>query len=62
MPRIHVNDVTLAYEVLGEGPPMVWTPGGWFGRTNWVYLSAGCLCSTHTSVLWDRRNCECDTK
>ena len=42
MPHINVNGVTLAYEVFGEGSPMVWTPGGWFPRDNWVYLNAGC--------------------
>jgi pimeloyl-ACP methyl ester carboxylesterase len=56
MPHININGVTIAYEVFGEGSPMVWTPGGWFPRDNWVYLNAGCLSSQHTVVLWDRRN------
>lgn len=57
MPRINVNGVTLAYEVLGDGSPIVWTPGAWFPRDNWVYLNAGCLASRHQVLLWDRRNC-----
>lgn len=57
MPRIKVNDVTLAYEVFGEGTPMVWTPGGWFARDPWVYLNAGRFCANCRVLIWDRRNC-----
>src|SRR5687768_6013810 len=57
MPRISVNGVSLAYEVLGDGSPIVWTPGGWFPRDNWVYLNAGSLASQYKNLLWDRRNC-----
>lgn len=56
MPTLRVNDVTLAYEVLGNGPVVVWTPGGWFPRNEWAYLNAGCFCADYTSLLWDRRN------
>jgi pimeloyl-ACP methyl ester carboxylesterase len=57
MPRICVNGASLAYEVLGSGSPIVWTPGGWFPRENWVYLNAGSLASHYQIVLWDRPNC-----
>lgn len=57
MPRMNVNNVTLAYEVLGDGSPIVWTPGAWFPRDNWVYLNAGCLAADYKVLLWDRRNC-----
>ena len=57
MPRINVNGVTLAYEVFGEGPPIVWTPGGWSPRNEWVYLHAKRLSPNYKVLLWDRRNC-----
>lgn len=56
MPKIKVNDVTLAYEVLGSGPPIVWTPGGWSEREVWTYLNAGCLSANYSVLVWDRRN------
>ncbi len=56
MPTISVNNLTLAYEILGSGPVVVWTPGGWFPRENWVYLNAGCLADSYCVLLWDRRN------
>lgn len=56
MPTIRVNEVTVAYEVLGNGPAVVWTPGGWFPRNEWAYLNAGCFCADYTNLLWYRRN------
>lgn len=56
MPKIHVNRVTLAYETLGDGPPIVWTPGGWLPRDEWSYFYAGALANAYTVLLWDRRN------
>ncbi|MBX3015869.1 MAG: alpha/beta hydrolase [Caldilineaceae bacterium] len=56
MPTITVNGVTLAYECLGNGPPIVWTPGGWLPRDEWSYFNAGCLAADYTVLLWDRRN------
>ncbi len=32
MSKIKVNGVSIAYEVAGEGPLIVWTPGGWGPR------------------------------
>ena len=56
MPKIRVNGVTLAYELFGEGPPVVWTPSGWSPRNNFSYLVAGRLSANYRVLLWDRRN------
>ena len=32
MPHATVNDVTIAYEVIGEGRPWAITPGGRFSK------------------------------
>lgn len=56
MPKLRVNQVTLAYEIVGEGPPIVWTPGGWLPRDEWSYLHAGALADEYSILLWDRRN------
>lgn len=57
MPKKSISGVTLAYELLGDGPTIVWTPGGWFPRNDWSYLNAGCFSSRYQNLLWDRRNC-----
>jgi pimeloyl-ACP methyl ester carboxylesterase len=56
MPKIEVNGVTLAYELFGQGPPVVWTPAGWFPRIEPSYLLAGRLSANYRVLLWDRRN------
>ena len=56
MPKITVNGVTLAYELFGKGPPVVWTPWGWAPRNNFSYLVAGRLSANYRVLLWDRRN------
>jgi pimeloyl-ACP methyl ester carboxylesterase len=56
MPKISVNGVTLAYELFGEGPPVVWTPSGWLPRSDFSYLVAGRLSANYRVLLWDRRN------
>ena len=56
MPKINVNGVTLAYELFGEGPPVVWTDHGWAPRTEFSYLVAGRLSANHRVLLWDRSN------
>ena len=56
-PEITVNGVKIVYQIVGEeGPPLVWTPGGWFPRTDECYLVAGRLSTTHRVLVWDRRN------
>lgn len=56
-PEITVNGVRIAYEIIGDGPPLVWTPGGFFPRTNECYLVAGRLSKKYRVLIWDRRNC-----
>jgi pimeloyl-ACP methyl ester carboxylesterase len=58
MARISVNNITLAYEVMGKGPPIVWTPGAHFPRDNFVYQLAGRFSTNHKVLIWDRRNAE----
>ena len=57
MPEICVNGVTLAYEVHGRGPSVVWNTHGWFSRDNLAYLVAGRLAAHYRVLIWDRRNC-----
>ncbi len=57
MPKIEVNGVEIAYELIGNGSPLVFTPGGWEPREPAVYLVAGRLSAHHRVLLWDRRNC-----
>jgi pimeloyl-ACP methyl ester carboxylesterase len=57
MPRIEVNGVDIAYELIGNGTPIVWTNGGFLPRGNLCYLVAGRFCSKHQVFIWDRRNC-----
>jgi pimeloyl-ACP methyl ester carboxylesterase len=56
MPKISVNGVKLAYEVWGQGTPVVLTPQGWFPRNVFTYVMAGRLSAHHQVLLWDRRN------
>jgi pimeloyl-ACP methyl ester carboxylesterase len=56
MPEITVNGITLAYELFGKGPPVVWTPWGWSPRNDFSYLAAGRLSANYRVLLWDRRN------
>ncbi len=56
MPSIAVNGVTLAYEVFGSGPTVVWSTHGWFPRDDLAYLVAGRLSAHYRVLLWDRRN------
>jgi pimeloyl-ACP methyl ester carboxylesterase len=56
MPKIPVNGVEIAYEIFGQGPPLVWTPGGWLPRKKFTYLFAGRFSSRYRVLIWDRRN------
>lgn len=56
MPRIKIDDTTIAYETWGDGPPIVLTPHGWFQRGAPHYLMAGRLSKTNQVLLWDRPN------
>ena len=57
MPSVSVNGSTIVYEVMGDGPPLILTPGGRFGK-DVVGLRplAEALAPSTTVVLWDRPN------
>lgn len=54
MPIVWVNGVDLAYEVHGDGPPMVLTHGSWGNRSGWAAVVPG-LARSFRVVTWDRR-------
>lgn len=63
MATMKVNDVTIAYEVAGDGPSVVWTGGGAFPRNFYSYFYAGRMSTVCNVFIWDRRNCgQSDTK
>lgn len=57
MPSITVNGVELSYEIHGEGPPLVRTPGGWLPMGRFCGFFAGRMSRNFQVLLWDRRNC-----
>lgn len=56
MPKMSVNGATLAYEVLGEGPPVVLTPTAWNGM-EYMRPVAEALAPQYQVLVYDRRNC-----
>ena len=50
-----VNGVTIDYDVVGEGPPVIVTPGGWYSRASLSETSRG-LSECCTVLTWDCRN------
>lgn len=56
MPFIDVNGVSIAYQLFGQGIPIVNTFGGWFARHPSCYAFAGSLSADHSVLIWDRRN------
>ena len=56
MPEMNVNGVTLAYEVYGKGPSVVWSTQGGGARDKLAYLIAGRLSANYRVLIWDRRN------
>ena len=59
MPHAHVNDLDIAYELIGEGRPWVITPGGRFSKEDGgIRELAQALAAEGNQVLiWDRPNC-----
>ena len=51
-----VNGASIAYEIFGKGPLLVWTEGGRFGRNELSYLVAGHFARQYSVLIWDRRN------
>ena len=58
MATIEIDGTTIAYEVIGDGPPWVVTPGGRFSKeTPGVRELAQALAADGQKVLiWDRPN------
>jgi pimeloyl-ACP methyl ester carboxylesterase len=57
MSVMNLDGVPIAYQCFGQGPPIVVTPGGFFGRQHqFCHFMAGNLSTDHTVVIWDRRN------
>jgi pimeloyl-ACP methyl ester carboxylesterase len=57
VPSIEINGGTIVYEVLGQGDPLVLTPGGRFSMTYpGVRPLAERLAEQHQVLLWDRPN------
>lgn len=57
MPSVSVNGSTIVYEVMGEGPPLILTPGGRFGKdVEGLRPLAEALAPSTTVILWDRPN------
>jgi pimeloyl-ACP methyl ester carboxylesterase len=59
MPYAHVNDLDIAYALIGEGRPWVITPGGRFSKDDGgIRELAEALAAEGNQVLiWDRPNC-----
>jgi pimeloyl-ACP methyl ester carboxylesterase len=59
MPEAHVNDIDIAYDLIGEGRPWVITPGGRFSKDDGgIREFADALAAEGNQVLiWDRPNC-----
>ena len=56
MPKIEVNGVNIAYEILGKGIPIVWTNAGFAQRNPFAYTCAGRLSANNQVLIWDRPN------
>ena len=59
MPKITANGISLAYEIYGDGPPVVWTSGGRSpGIKQEVSIAYfGRLTEKYRVLIYDRRNC-----
>lgn len=57
MPTITVNGVNLAYEVFGNGIPIVFTPGGLGTPKESMRWVAGRMSLEYTTLIYDHRNC-----
>jgi pimeloyl-ACP methyl ester carboxylesterase len=59
MPHAHVNDLDIAYELIGEGRPWVITPGGRFSKDDGGVRELGeaLAAAGNQALIWDRPNC-----
>lgn len=56
MSEIKANGITLAYELFGDGPPVIITPGGFGAGRSVSRLLAKKLSEAFTVLIYDRRN------
>lgn len=54
MPVDRINETTLAYDVAGEGPPLLMIHGSWGERGTWGFVVPG-LAESFRVVTYDRR-------
>jgi pimeloyl-ACP methyl ester carboxylesterase len=54
MPQITANEITIGYDALGHGEPLVLVHGGWSDRHNWDPVVAD-LARSHRVIAYDRR-------
>ena len=59
MPFAHVNDLDIAYELIGDGRPWVITPGGRFSKDDGGIRELAEALAAHGNqvLIWDRPNC-----
>jgi len=59
MAHAHVNDLDIAYELIGEGRPWVITPGGRFSKDDGGIRELAEALAAHgnQALIWDRPNC-----
>ena len=55
MPTFTIDGCAIRYEILGDGPPVVLTPGGRVGGEGLRPLAEK-VAKSHRVLLWDRRN------
>ena len=59
MPVAELNGLEIAYEVAGEGPPWVITPGGRYNKESGGVPEMARVLADHgqQAIIWDRPNC-----
>jgi len=54
MPSVEVNGVNVAYEIVGEGTPLIWSPGGWDGIDAAFPVAEAFAARGYRVLIWDR--------
>jgi len=53
--KVHVEDIDIAYKILGKGDPILLISGGSMGINGWVPSTLKALSSNHTVIVFDPR-------
>ena len=53
--KVHVEDIDIAYKILGKGDPILLISGGSTGINGWVPSTLKALSSNHTVIVFDPR-------